>query len=139
VHVGAVRLAAIAACAPVVEDCVITGHDRDDIGAIVFPSIAGCRGLCPHLPADAPLRNLIAEPAIRQALAAGLKRLASEGGGSSMRIGRAVLVAEPPTIDANEITDKGYINQRAVLKNRAALVERLYAEPLADDVIRVSV
>jgi feruloyl-CoA synthase len=139
VHVGAVRLAAIAACAPVVEDCVITGHDRDEIGAIVFPSIAGCRGLCPHLPADAPLRNLIAEPAIRQALAAGLKRLASEGGGSSMRIGRAVLVAEPPTIDANEITDKGYINQRAVLKNRAALVERLYAEPLADDVIRVSV
>ena len=139
VHVGAVRLAAIAACAPVVEDCVITGHDRDEIGAIVFPSVAGCRGLCPHLRADAPLRSLIAEPAIRQALATGLKRLAAEGGGSSMRIGRAVLVAEPPTIDANEITDKGYINQRAVLKNRAALVERLYAEPLADDVICVSV
>jgi feruloyl-CoA synthase len=139
VHVGAVRLAAIAACAPVVEDCVITGHDRDEIGAIVFPSVAGCRGLCPHLPADAPLRSLIAEPAIRQTLAAGLERLAAEGGGSSMRIGRAVLVAEPPTIDANEITDKGYINQRAVLKNRAVLVERLYAEPLTDDVIRVSV
>jgi feruloyl-CoA synthase len=139
VHVGAVRLAAIAACAPVVEDCVITGHDRDEIGAIVFPSVAGCRGLCPHLPADASLRSLIAEPAIRQTLAAGLERLAAEGGGSSMRIGRAVLVAEPPTIDANEITDKGYINQRAVLKNRAVLVERLYAEPLTDDVIRVSV
>ncbi|HEX9461784.1 MAG TPA: feruloyl-CoA synthase [Alphaproteobacteria bacterium] len=137
VHVGAVRLAAIAACAPVIEDCVITGHDRDDVGALVFPSLAGCRSLCPRVPADAPARTLIVEPAVRQALAAGLARLATEGGGSSMRIGRALLVAEPPTIDANEITDKGYINQRAVLANRAALVDKLYAEPPPADVVRL--
>jgi feruloyl-CoA synthase len=138
VHVGAVRLAAIAACAPVIEDCVITGHDRDAVGALVFPSIAGCRGLCPHLPADAPVHALIADPAVRKALARGLGRLRADGTGSSMHIERAVLVAEPPTIDANEITDKGYINQRAVLKNRAALVERLYADAPGSAVVRLA-
>ena len=138
VHVGTVRLEAIAACAPVMEDCVITGHDRDEIGALVFPSLAGCRSLCPHLPPDTPVATLIAEPAVRKALGDGLKRLAAEGGGSSMRIARALLVAEPPTIDANEITDKGYINQRAVLKTRAALVDKLYADPPAADVVRLT-
>lgn len=138
VHVGALRLAAIAACSPVVEDCVITGHDRDEVGMLAFPSLAGCRGLCPDLPADAGAHALIAARPVRQALARGLRRLAAEGGGSSMRIARALLVAEPPTIDANEITDKGYVNQRAVLNNRTALVERLYADPPDDAVIRLS-
>jgi feruloyl-CoA synthase len=133
VHVGHVRLAAIAACAPAIEDCVITGHDRDEIGALVFPSLAGCRSLCPHLPKDASAHALIGEAAVQQAIADGLRRLAADSGGSSMRIGRVLLVAEPPTIDANEITDKGYINQRAVLKNRAALVERLYAADAKTD------
>jgi feruloyl-CoA synthase len=110
----------------VIEDCVITGHDRDDIGALIFPSLAGCRSLCPHLPADAPLSTLVDQPAPRRALADGLKRLAASGGGSSMRVARALFVTSPPTIDANEITDKGYLNQRAVLANRSALVQRLY-------------
>ena len=126
VHVGTLRLALISAGAPVIEDCALTGQDRDEIGALVFPSLAGCRSLCPNLPADAPLAALVEEPAVRQALAAGLKRLAQAGGGSSMRVTRALMVTTPPTIDANEITDKGYLNQRAVLSNRAALVERLY-------------
>jgi feruloyl-CoA synthase len=51
----------------------------------------------------------------------------SEGKGSSMRIKRALLMAEPPSVDGHEITDKGYINQRATLERRKALVERLYA------------
>lgn len=138
VHVGQVRLAAIATCAPAIEDCVVTGHDRDEIGILAFPSVAGCRKLCPHLPADAALGVLIADRAVRQAVADGLRHLAAEGGGSSMRIARALLVAEPPTIDANEITDKGYINQRAVLKNRASLVKRLYAAPADPAVIRLT-
>ena len=57
------------------------------------------------------------------------------GNSSSMRIARAMLMAEPPSIDGNELTDKGYINQRAGLERRAALVERLYANPAAEDVI----
>ncbi len=68
VSVGALRVAAIAAGSPVIEDCVVTGHDRDEIGLLVFPSLAGCRGLCPHL-SDAPLAALIREPAVRDALA----------------------------------------------------------------------
>jgi feruloyl-CoA synthase len=135
VHVGTLRLAAIAAGAPVIEDCVITGHDRDEIGLIVFPSIAGCRKLCPHLPADAPAAALVSDPVVRQAIGEALRKLKADGGGSSMYAGRAVVTTDPPTIDANEITDKGYINQRAVLANRSALVMRLYAAPLAPDVI----
>ena len=127
VHVGTLRLALISAGAPVIEDCVLTGHDRDEIGALVFPSLAGCRSLCPDLPADAPLTALIEQPAVRRALVEGLKRLAGGGGGSSMRVTRALFVTTPPTIDANEITDKGYLNQRAVLANRSDQVERLYA------------
>lgn len=138
VHVGALRLALIAECAPVVQDCVITGQDRDWVGALAFPSLAGCRSLCPELPDDAPLGDLIREPAVRQALQAGLERLAERGGGSSMRVARALLVAEPPTIDAGEITDKGYINQRAVLDHRAALVERLHAAKPDDEIIALA-
>ncbi len=138
VHVGQVRLAAIAAGAPVIEDCVITGHDRDEVGALVFPSLAGCRSLCPNLPADAPVQALVAAPPVRAALARGLKRLAADHAGSSMRVGRALMLTEPPAMDANEITDKGYINQRAVLKNRAALVERLYADPPDAAVVRLA-
>jgi feruloyl-CoA synthase len=127
VNVGELRVAAIAAGAPVIEDCVVAGHDRDEVTLLVFPSLAGCRTLCPHLPADATAANLLAERAVRAALAAGLGAHNARTRGSSMRIARALLVAEPPSIDANEITDKGYLNQRAVLERRAALVERLYA------------
>jgi feruloyl-CoA synthase len=120
----------------VIEDAVVTGHDRDKIGLLVFPSLAGCRALCPHL-SDAPLAALVAEPAVRHALAAGLRRFNAGAGGSSQRVEMALLLAEPPSIDRGEITDKGYINQRAVLTGRAALVARLHAEPPAGDVVVV--
>jgi feruloyl-CoA synthase len=129
VGVGALRVAAIAACGPVMEDGVLTGHDRDEVGLLVFPSLAGCRSLCPHLPKEAPIAALIAEPAVRAALAEGLKRLNASSSHSSMRIARALLMAEPPSIDKGEITDKGYLNQRACLAQRRALQERLHAEP----------
>jgi feruloyl-CoA synthase len=135
VSTGALRVALIAACAPMVEDAVITGHDRDEIGLLVFPSLAGCRGLCPRLAADAALGALIKEPVVRDALAAALARHNAGAGGSSHRVARVLLLDQPPSIDKGEITDKGYINQRAVLANRAALVERLYADPAAAEVI----
>src|SRR5262249_34344154 len=133
--VGALRLAAIAACGPVMEDGVLTGHDRDEVGLLVFPSLAGCRGLCPDLAKDAPLSALIAEPAVRDALAKGLARLNASSTSSSTRIARALLMAEPPSIDKGEITDKGYLNQRACLTHRRALVERLHAEPAPAEAI----
>jgi feruloyl-CoA synthase len=135
VNVGQLRVAAIAAGAPVIEDVVVAGHDRDAIALLVFPSLAGCRSLCPHLPADAPLAALVAERAVREALAAGLERHNLAAGGSSHRVARVLLMSEPPSIDANEITDKGYLNQRAVLDRRATLVDRLYAETPDEAVI----
>jgi len=118
VSVGGVRLRLIAACNPIVQDAVIAGHDRDEIGALVFLS---------------PAAQGMTLEAIHGKLAEGLHALAAEGGGSSTRPTRLLVLSEPPSIDANEITDKGYINQRAVLARRAALVDRLYAG--GDDVV----
>ena len=112
VHVGAVRVKLIAAADPLIQDAVITGQDRTEIGALVFPS-PGTKDMSPD--------------AIRSRLSAVLAQLAQEGG-SSMYPRRLLLVTEPPSIDANEITDKGYMNQRAVLERRAALVEKLYGD-----------
>jgi feruloyl-CoA synthase len=135
VNVGMLRPAVIAAGAPVIEDAVITGHDRDAIGVLIFPSLAGLRSLCPEAGSEAKLDRLAAEPAVRKALTEGLARHNRAVQGSSMKIARCLILTEPPSIDANEITDKGYLNQRAVLAKRAALVERLHAEAAAPDVI----
>jgi feruloyl-CoA synthase len=135
VHAGGLRVAALAAAAPVLQDAVVTGHDRDFIGLLAWPSPADLKEVCadPDAP-DAPVR-LIASPAVREHVRAGIARHNAGQAGSSMRIARVLLMAEPPSIDANEITDKGYINQRATLERRRRLVERLYAEPPPDDVI----
>ncbi|MBM3391827.1 MAG: feruloyl-CoA synthase [Betaproteobacteria bacterium] len=129
VHVGALRVKALALLAPVAQDIVVTGHDREEIGFLVFANPAGCRGLCPDLAADAPLGQVLADARVVDHVRQAMVRLKQEGGGSSTYAARALLMAEPPSIDANEITDKGYINQRAVLARRAALVDVLHAEP----------
>ena len=126
VHVGVLRVAAIAAGAPVIQDAVVTGEGRPGLGLLVFPSLAGCRSLCPDAGAQAPLADLIARAEVRDALAKGLQEHNAANPASSTRFTRALLMAEPPDIDANEITDKGYINQRAVHARRAALVAALH-------------
>ncbi len=137
VPVGSLRVAVIDAAQPVLQDCVITGHDREEVGVLGFASLQGCLSLCPQLPADTPLKDLMAQQAVRDKMAAALKALAALGKGTSHRVTRALLMDEPPSIDANEITDKGYINQRAVLTGRAALVEQLYARGTDSEVIRL--
>jgi feruloyl-CoA synthase len=137
VHVGALRVKAIAAGAPVIQDCVLTGHDREEIGLLIFPNPAGCRSLCPDAAPDMPLAALLERHEVRARIAEALERLAQEGTGSSTFPTRALLMEEPPSGDANEITDKGYVNQRAVLMRRAMLVERLYAtKPEANVIVR---
>jgi feruloyl-CoA synthase len=137
VHVGALRIAVISAGAPIIQDAVITGHDRDAIGALIFPNLAGCRALCPEATKDAALADLIGLPTIRERLAAGLAAHNAANPGSSTRVTRALLLAEPPSIDAGEITDKGYINQRAVLERRAHLVLKL-ASRRDPDIIEIA-
>ncbi len=126
VHVGALRVKAISALAPVAQDIVITGHDRDEIGFLIFPSLAGCRSLCPDLNNDLSLTELLSDDRVREAVRVGMQELKQQGGGSSTYATRALLMVEPPSIDAGEITDKGYLNQRAVLERRTELVEEIY-------------
>ena len=132
VHVGSLRVKGIAALAPLAQDLVIAGHDREEIGLLVFPNVPACRALCPDLPAEGedavPLAQLLNDPRIRSRLRAGMRALRDDGGGSSSFASRALIMAEAPTIDANEITDKGYINQRAVLTRRADLAAKLFSE-----------
>ncbi len=135
VAAGTLRLAVLSAAAPVLQDAVITGHERDALGILGIPSPAGCRAVRPDIVADAPVEAIIADPEIRARLAAGLARHNREHPGSSTRITRALLLAEPPQIDEGEITDKGYVNQRAVLARRAGDVERLHADPPDEDVL----
>jgi feruloyl-CoA synthase len=137
VNVGSVRVRAVSAGSPVIQDAVVTGHNQDEIGLLVFPNLDGCRSLCADIPADAPLARLIGDPRVRARIEDALRKLAEESSGGSTLPTRVLLLDEPPSIDANEITDKGYINQRAVLMRRAALVERLHA-PVPDPEVIVA-
>ncbi len=102
----------------------MSGHDGDHVRFLVFPNLVACRTLA-GLPESASADEVISHPRVRAAVADGLGRLKSEGGGSSSFADRALLLAEPPSVDDGEITDKGYINQRAVLTRRADVVKRL--------------
>ncbi|TAJ88387.1 AMP-binding protein [Reyranella sp.] len=127
VLVGTLRTAAIAAASPVLQDAVICGQDREYVGLLGFPNIAACRQLAADSEARLTTAELLAHPAVVGTLKAGLAKMNAEGGGSSMHAKRVLLMTEPPSVDGNEMTDKGYINQRATLERRKALVEKLYA------------
>jgi feruloyl-CoA synthase len=124
VSVGTLRVAGIAALAPLAQDIVVTGHGGDHVRFLVFPNIAACRAHA-GLPDSASLGEVIGSEKVRAAIAQGLAKLKAPGSGSSGHATRALLLAEPGSVDGGEITDKGYINQRAVLTRRAALVALL--------------
>jgi feruloyl-CoA synthase len=133
VHVGSLRTDAIAAATPVVHDALVAGQDREFIGLLTWPNLHACRQMVGN--PDATFEDVIKHPDVIACLKRGLEAHNASATGSSMRIARAMLMAEPPSIDGNELTDKGYINQRAGLERRAALVEKLYADKPGDDVI----
>ncbi len=126
VAVGNLRTAVVASVDKVIQDVVIAGHDRDEIGILVFPNLIGCRTLCSDLSDDTLVEEVINHKNVRDALASGLRYHNSQSSGSSTKITRALILLEPPNIDANEITDKGYLNQRAILERRADLVVELF-------------
>lgn len=137
VHVGSLRVKGIEAMSPIAQDIVVTGHNRDEIGFLIFPNVSECRALCPHLPPDADLADVFLNPAVRGRVQRGMAMLRQLGGGSSTYPERALIMAEPPSVEAGEITDKGYINQRIVLTRRADLVEFLHQDVLDKTVISV--
>ena len=120
VSVGTLRVRVVSALAPYAQDAVITGHDRDEIGVLLFPSAAAAQ----LAPQDLAAR-----------VATALKALRADG--ACDEPARALLLTEPPSVDAGEITDKGYINQRAVLTRRAAEVERLHGSAADPEVVRL--
>jgi feruloyl-CoA synthase len=124
VSVGTLRVAGITALAPLAQDIVVTGHGGDHVRFLVFPNIAACRAHA-GLSDSAGVVEVIGNEKIRAVIAQGLAKLKAQGSGSSGHATRALLLAEPASVDGGEITDKGYINQRAVLTRRAATVTLL--------------
>lgn len=131
VSVGPLRARIVLAGDPCVQDAVITGINRGEVGALLFPRADECRRIA-GLPAGTPLPEVLHHPAVRAFFQALADRLWREATGSASRVARLHVLAEPPSIDKGEVTDKGSINQRAVLSHRDALVEALYAGQHAD-------
>jgi feruloyl-CoA synthase len=134
VSVGPLRARFVATCAPLVRDVVIAGLNRDEISALVVLDLDGCRLINPTLPPDdlaAAAADLLVRDAFRERLAAFL----AGSTGSSTRITRAVLLDAPLSIDRGEVTDKGSINQRAVLEHRGQLVDAIYSQSPPSHVI----
>ena len=134
VSVGPLRARIIEAGEPCVQDAVITGINRDTVGALIFPRLDACRRLA-GCADDVPAPQVLHLPAVRAFFQAMLDRLAAQSTGSANRLERIHVLAEPPSIDNGELTDKNSINQRAVLQHRAALVDAMYEGRAADPFI----
>jgi feruloyl-CoA synthase len=134
VSVGPLRARFVAACAPLARDVVIAGLNRDEISAIVVLDLDGCRLINPALAVD-DIAAAASDAKIREAFRERFSRFLSSSTGSSNRIVRAMLLDKPLSIDRGEVTDKGSINQRAVLEHRSHLVEELYSPAPASHVI----
>ncbi|MGE0446695.1 MAG: feruloyl-CoA synthase [Vicinamibacterales bacterium] len=134
VRVGPLRARIVRHFAPLVRDAVITGHDRSALGMLAVPDLDACRRHA-GLPAESPSAAIVAHPRVREALAEQLRAFNDAATGSTSRITRMLLLDTPLSLDRGEVTDKGSLNQRAILRSRAALVESLYSEPVPAEVI----
>jgi feruloyl-CoA synthase len=138
VSVGPLRAKILAHFSPLMRDCVLAGIDRNEVGMLVFPDVTACRALCAGSEAVATTDEILASDKVRDAFRACLESLAAGANASSTCVTRAILMEEPPSLDGGEITDKGSLNQAAVLDRRAALVEEMYASIDASRVIRLA-
>ena len=138
VRVGPLRARLLAALGDLVHDVAIAAPDRDFVAALIFPNADACRAACGRATRDLPLSELVRSPALTSRIRGVLEEVARNSTGLSTSVTRAMLMPEPPSIDAHETTEKGSINQKAVLANRAAVVELVYAEQPSSDVIEVT-
>jgi feruloyl-CoA synthase len=119
-------------------DIVVAGHDRSEIGFPVIPNLQGCRSICGELEKETLALQVLQHSNVKIRVLEGLAALHGESAASSTHATRALISREPLSIDQGEITDKGYINQRAILIRRAVEVEQLYS-PSDPDVVRLRV
>jgi feruloyl-CoA synthase len=134
VRVGALRVALLAATAPLVADALLTGHDGDEIGALVFLSLQAARAATGRDDATEP--ELAADPLVRERLLAGVRAHNRAAGGRAAKVARVLVATSPPDPEAGEITDKGYLVQATLGRTRAAEVKRLHAHEPDPDVLR---
>ena len=137
VNAGGLRGKVLSHFAPFVRDVVITGYDRDEVGLMIFADIDECRALCSELERTSSAAEVFGHPTVRRHFQELLESLAAGATGSSNRVTRAIVVQEPPSLDAGEITDKGSLNQRAVLDRRTETIDQLYAVEPSAQVLRI--
>jgi feruloyl-CoA synthase len=135
VNAGRLRVQAIEAGQGLIQDNLVAGLDRPYVGILAWPNLAACRALVKD--PNASPEALCRDNRVLERIAEGLKAHNRANPGSSTQIRRALLMAEPPSLDAGEITDKGYVNQATALGRRKADVEKLYAEPPGNDIVAV--
>lgn len=138
VAAGMVRLNAMSELSPLVQDAAVTGHDKMELGLLCFANIEACRKAISEgggQAEDLSAEDVVRHATVRDAIRSRLEAYNAANKGSSTRIARVLLMTEPPNIDAGEITDKGYLNQRAILSRRAEMVERLYEPKPGDDCV----
>ena len=136
VSVGTLRAELIAALSPLVQDAVICGLDRDYVAVLAWPNMLAAREIAGD-PSLSDPAAILASPKIVAHAKAALAAHNAGAGGSSGKVRRLMLMTEPPSVDGHEITDKGYINQRATLERRADLVKALYADPPGPGIVAV--
>lgn len=137
VSVGTLRAQAIGAASPLIQDCIVCGHDKAYVGLLAWPNFAAAKEICADSVRSSP-EEVIHSPNVKKFLRQRLVDHNARGSGSSTRVRRVMLMLEPPSVDGHEITDKGYINQRATLDRRKKLVELLYADPPPNDVVEIA-
>lgn len=137
VNIGPLRARLLNWFAPYLSDAAIAGPDRRDLGILIFPNLQACRGLTPGLPPSAPAAEAVRHPAVAAKFTELLESFARQATGNSNRVVRAMLMDEPASLDAGEITDKGSLNQKIILDRRGALVEEMYSEPSSPRVLRL--
>lgn len=137
VRTGTVRMRLLEHFNGLLHDAVFAAPDRDFVAALLFPSFEACRKLIPDLSTTGCAAELLSNPEVRSAFEERLNSFASQNPGISTHVRRAILLDTPPSIEARELTDKGTLNQRAVLKNRSAAVDELYREPAPPAVLSI--
>jgi feruloyl-CoA synthase len=136
VSVGTLRAQAIGAASALIQDCVVCGQDKSYVALLAWPNMAAAKEICADASRTSP-EEIIRSPKIKEFVRARIAEHNATCGGSSGRIKRVMLMLEPPSVDGHEITDKGYVNQRATLERRKHLVEMLYQAAPSPDVIEV--
>ena len=133
VSAGTLRAQTVATASPLLFDCVVCGQDKPFVGLLAWPVVAAAKTIC----GSSDPSVVVNDPKIRDFVREKFAAYNKQQSGSSTRVKRVILMAEPPSVDGHEITDKGYINQRATMDRRKVLVDKLFATPLSPEVIEI--